>query len=174
MVPLIAFESETAATAPVDPTSLDFGPPGEETGVFGGASVRNLARYAEKKAAPLAKGFDSAKKKASVMKLRSQIAGLQQSIGDYKSRADDAHTKAEKKREEMKALEASKEGLIKEVDAKIEMASLSANKSEAVLQELLAKLEAADKAAAAASREIDRIRGVNQDSSSEKFKSALM
>jgi hypothetical protein len=50
MVPLLAFESETAATAPVDPTSLDFGPPEDVTDVFGGATVRNWKRCAEKKA----------------------------------------------------------------------------------------------------------------------------
>jgi len=82
MVPLIAFESETAETAVVDPTSLDFGPPEDETEVFGGATVRNLKRYEEKKAAPLANGFDSAKSKAMIPKPRSQIAGLQQSISD--------------------------------------------------------------------------------------------
>ena len=174
MVPLIAFESETAATAPVDPTSLDFGPPEEETDVFGGASVRNLKRYAEKKAAPLAKGFDSAKSKAMIVKLRSQIAGLQQSINDYKARAGDAKAKAAKKRDEMAKLEASKETLMREIDGKMEMAMRSAEKSEAEEQDLLGKLEAAENAAAAANREVERLRGLGSQGSSDGYYRLLL
>ena len=88
-------------------------------------------RGARRRRPPLAKTFDSAKNKATVLKLRSRPAGLQQSISDYKTRVGDARAKAAKKREEMAKLEASKETLMREIDGRIEMAMRSAEKSEA-------------------------------------------
>jgi hypothetical protein len=60
----------------------------------------------------------------------------------------------------MDALEASRQCLIDEVDAKIAMAGRSKIKYEAEEEDVRGKLKAAQNAAEAASREIDRIRGV--------------
>lgn len=97
MVPLIAFESETAATASVDLTSLDFGAPEEDTGIF--ESVRKLKQYAKEKV------FGATKKNAKKERLLSEIDDLQQSINDHRAKLKVAEEQLDAKKRELASLQ---------------------------------------------------------------------